>query len=261
MEPWEVCRLITAVRSFTNWPVAHSGNPLDSIVDTHKLIEQDFLFIASMKIDISESFHKLESPKYPLLVDVEFTHCGNSSSRKVYTLYHEKMNSSYAECQIDDVLVDGKSRKPMPFPSWWKQKFHYINGGPKNPIGQWPAATDLVKVTEEEYTVLYGDVDTNQHTNYSTYIKFCFDSVFNGVSNGQFKMVDTENLNRGVKTLEMTFHGETNYRDVLTVELFEDYDRPGCVFCNIRKINVDGKYCTIYFEFNSREEQGFAGKL
>ena len=58
-----------------------------SIVDTHKLIEEHFLFIVSMKKEISENFYQSENPKYPLQINVEFTHFGNSSSRKVYTLY------------------------------------------------------------------------------------------------------------------------------------------------------------------------------
>ena len=262
MEPWEVCRLLTAVRSFTNWPVAHSGSPRDSIVDTHKLIEEHFLFIVSMKIEISDNFYQSESPKFPLRMDIELTHRGNSSSRKVYTLFHERLESPYAVCKIDDVLVNGETRKPMTFPSWWKQKFHYINGGPKNTIGEWPATSDeLVKVMEEEYTVLYGDIDHNRHTNYSTYIKFCFDSIFNGVSNLKFKMVGSGNLDRGIKIMEMTFHGETNYRDTLIVELFEDYDKPNCVFCNVRKANHEVKCCSIFFEFYSKVDKQLEGKL
>ena len=148
--------------------------------------------------------------------------------------YHEKLERPYAVCKIDDVLVNGETRKPMSFPSWWKQKFHYINGGPKNKIGEWPATSELVKVMEDEYTVLYGDMDHNQRTNYNTYIKFCFDSLFNGVSNLKFKMVGSGNLYRGIKTMGMTFHGETNYRDTLIVELFEDNDKPNCVFCNVK---------------------------
>ena len=213
-----------------------------------------------MQIDISESFYKLESPKFPLNVDVEVTHRGNSSSRKIYTLFHEEVSSPYAVCQIDDVLVDGKSRKPMTHPPWWKEKFIYINNGPKELIGQWPSASDLVKVTAEEYMVLYSDVDTNQHTNYSTYIKFSYDSIVKTAKDKSFRMLNVEHLEKGLKSLAITFHGETNYRDILTVELWEDSARPGCIFSIIKKPD-NIKCCSLVLEFYGPSGQCKAGKL
>ena len=213
-----------------------------------------------MRIDISESFHKFENPKFPLYVDVEVTHYGKSSSRKVYTLLHENSSSPYAVCQIDDVLVDGKSRKPMPFPSWWQEKFSYINCAPKEPLDRWPSSVNLVMIVKEDYLVLYEDIDTNVHTNYSTYVKFCYDSIYKGVCDAKFRMLKSEHLTRGCKSMTMTFHGETNYRDLLTVELFEDSARFGGVFCYVRKANGD-KCCTVCFEFYSEGEPEITGKL
>lgn len=234
IKPWNLIDLVVSTRLFTQYPVEHTGNPGDSIVDTHHLQKEHFLFSVALKMDINRTFHDPEMPKFPLHAEVEVTHVGRSSSRRVYNIKHPDNPTPYITCAVDDVIVNKTSRQPTPFPDWWQQKYSYLER-PKVNFEKLKEIPDSVS-GRSEVQVEFEHMDHNLHTTMSAYLKYCINAAFKIITHENYEgHLSSAYLGAGVKCIQMFFHSESNYGDTLIMEMLESSSKENEVYFKIKK--------------------------
>ncbi|XP_045209370.2 uncharacterized protein LOC123561193 [Mercenaria mercenaria] len=263
IKPWNLIDLIVSVRLFTQYPVEHAGNPCDSIVDTHLLMKENILFFVSLKIDINRHFHNPDSPKFPLTVTAEVTHAGNSSTRRRYTVKHTSMSSPCITCETDDVLVNKSSRRPTAFPDWWVKKYSNLIK-PKMKFEK-PLKKSDAFTNKSEMKVEFEHLDHNLHTTTRAYLKFAINATFKTAASERHGYIGIEHLRAGIKCIQMFFHGESNYGDILIVQTFENKSNKNEVLIEIRKHSASQEKelecCTVVLEFYEPTKLDIPGKL
>lgn len=264
IKPWNLIDLVVSVRLFTQYPVDHTGNPKDSIVDTHRLQKENFLFAVALKMDINRTFHDPESSKFPLHGVAEVTHVGNSSTRRLFTIKHTKNTEPYITCAIDDVIVNKLSRRPSAFPEWWQQKFAHLKR-PKEKF-QKPIKSPETCSSRSDICIEFEHMDHNLHTTMSAYLKFCINAAFKTVvSETHHGHFTSAHLHAGVKCIQMFFHSESNYGDSLALEMFENRSKANEVVFEIKKRTAKPDTfidcCTVVLEFYEPTQPKLNGKL
>lgn len=264
IKPWNIVDLIVSARLFTQYPVKHAGNPCDSIVDTHLLMKENILFFVAMKVDINRIFHDPETPKFPLSIEAEVTHAGNSSTRRSYTVKHPSISTPYITCQCDDVLVSKSNRQPAMFPDWWKKKYSKLVK-PKE-IFKKPSIHDGAYTKDYNMKVEFEHLDHNSHTTTSAYLKFSINAAFQTVRDNPSGYISIEHMRAGLKSITMFFHGESNFGDMLNVKTSENCCHGNVMLVEIRnlsrdKTGNDGLCCSVVLEFYEPMESENCSKL
>ena len=203
------------------------------------LLRDHFFFIVSAKLTVQKYFYDENAPKFPLYVKASLDHVGKSSKRLSYHLYHQDAAEEYATCTVDDVLVSSKDRKPVAYPDWWMKKFGRMCKEKATPNFEIP--TTLSETNCTKYQVNLTDIDTYKHTNWSAYIKFCFESVYKHVLDDNYSNINQNHIDGGVKSVNMIYKSESNLYDTLSVLTQEDKNFADRVYGNI--IKEDGTLC------------------
>lgn len=68
--------------------------------------------------------------------------------------------------------------------------------------------------------VRWSDTDSYKHTNYLSYVRFCFDAAQEAVSTGWLSSFSGDILLYDVKTIQMLYKAETRVNDQLTMVLW-----------------------------------------
>ena len=123
----------------------------------------------------------------------------------------------------------------------WKQK--YSSAVVENerlvvPVEAVPSDATKV-VSRYELRVRWNDTDGYKHTNYLSYIKFCFDAAQDAVVSGKYSGFAGDILRYGVKEVEMVYKAETLANEVLTIVSWQDDANPYKIHFSVHK--VDGK--------------------
>jgi acyl-CoA thioesterase FadM len=204
--------LIESARAFSFWPIKDSSG---TFVDSHVLLRDNLYFIASASIDIDSRFYEETCPKYPLSITKTLDYLGKSSSAITSVLECPSQSFPYATCRIQTVLVDSKTRKPMPYPDWWREKYApYIQGGQPMIMPQLEKTGDVHRYTTK---VSYSDIDAYLHTNWQSYVSFCMEAFYDNVFHHQNKQVDREIMGKRLKSFEAGFRKESSMGDELDV--------------------------------------------
>lgn len=244
IRPWNILDLIVSVRLFTQYPAksTETGSANDSIVDTHRLMQDHLLFIVGLKLDITRAFYDLDQPKCPLSVDVSVSHVGNSSTRRVFKIVHpslEKSGETFATCEIDDTIVSKVTRKPAAFPDWWIEKYGNLRA-PKSKLAVASPEENAI-IFSDNYDVEFEHIDHNKHTTTSAYVKFCFNAAFRNVQKCNYRTVTSEHFSSGMKTAVVLFFRESSFGDVLTIHSWENEHESG--FLSFQCKNQSGELC------------------
>jgi acyl-CoA thioesterase FadM len=125
-------------------------------------------------------------------------------------------------------LISKKDRKITRVPDEWKRK--YASGAVQNerlvvPTDAIPTGPNKT-VTRYDMRVRWNDTDGYKHTNYLSYIKFCFDAAQDAVVSGKYSAFHGDILRYNVKAIEVAYKAETRANDQLTVLSWEDDDDP-----------------------------------
>ena len=124
-------------------------------------------------------------------------------------------------------LISKQTRKPVLVPEDWEKK--YASAVVENE--RLVVAVEAVPADDDKRLALYelrvrwNDTDAYKHTNYLSYVKFCFDAAQNAISEGVYSAFSGDVLHYGVKAVEMVYKAESRANDVLTIVSWEDeYD-------------------------------------
>lgn len=210
--PQSLFLLFESARAYAFWPVSSKTGTL---VDSHLLLKDYLYFIASARLDVNRKFYEETSPKFPLFITKTFDYIGKSSSAITSVLECPSKPFPYATCRIQTVLVDSKTRKPSPFPDWWREKYApFVQGG------QPMIMHHLEKPrTVETYRtkVSYSDIDAYMHTNWQSYVGFCLEAFYDSVFKNQNKSYDGQVAGKCLKSFEAGFRKESSMGDELNV--------------------------------------------
>ncbi|XP_045207950.2 uncharacterized protein LOC123559889 [Mercenaria mercenaria] len=208
--PWSLMKLFDSCEIRDFWPIQEEpqGPAHDKV-----------LYILNYELEIDEALHTSDSPKFPLIIDNTVKYVKRASRFTEKKLRHPAVERQYARCSAVEVNMDPETRKPKPFPSWWKEHFNFPTEGPKREFKIPPKPE--ANVFSSEHRVYFSDTDENKHMNYTVYVRFCCDSFCENVIAGKYG-VSLDVYETGVKKLQVSYLKECNLGDILTVESWED---------------------------------------
>ena len=238
VQPWSLLRFIESVRACTFWNY-NNTSAQNSLADFHVVLQNHLFFVVSANVTIHKYFYDEESPKFPLYVNASLDHVGRSSKRLSYRLYHPDVETEYVTCHVDDVLVSNISRKPVGYPDWWVEKFAHLCKGEKS-IFELPR-TQLSKTYNTSYQVTSTDIDTYKHANWSSYVKFCFESVYKNVYENKYDKITQNHIDSGLKSFSLVYKNESSLYDNLNICTREDKFDETVVYGDVFK--EDGTLC------------------
>jgi acyl-CoA thioesterase FadM len=250
INPWYIQTLIEAVRSVSFSNYADDKSPPCSTLDFHNILENYFIFIVGVTMDIKRPFHDFETPKAPLYVVEKLKYLGKTSKTLTYDIRHGNTDELYVSCDITDVLVSTKSRKPTAYPDWWFQKHGDLVTEEKAKFAEEGLPNN--EPFSSVISVKSSDIDTYQHTNWASYLKFCYESFTDHTLTNSYKRMNNLHLSNGLKSCSMIYKNETNLGDTLNVKSWESDADENKVIFNVLKDNKVCLYCNMEF-FNTFE--------
>ncbi|XP_052806335.1 uncharacterized protein LOC128235562, partial [Mya arenaria] len=147
------------------------------------------------------------------------TNVGKSSKNLNCKLFHSDTNKQFVSCDVADVLVDPETRKPTPIPTWWTDEFGKGIPTFKPPD---PPFSDVEKngdLYQSETKVMYSDTDSYQHCNWTSYMKFSYDSMMDHlIRGGGYDWVTLDDVKAGIRDVDILYRSEAMLGDTLTVQ-------------------------------------------
>lgn len=77
------------------------------------------------------------------------------------------------------------TRRPVPIPDWWKSKYSSSVVDNEHLIVAAEDVPTTVATSCYEMKVPWNEIDAYGHTNYQSYVKFCFDAAADAVNAGR----------------------------------------------------------------------------
>jgi len=233
--PWNLLQLFDSSRAFSFWTVAHAERPSESFLDARKLLENNLFFIATANLEMNPELYNYSKPKYPLLVTKELDYVGTSSMNITSYLQQSDLKFPYAICKVQTVLANSKTRKPTPFPDWWRKKYETSAiGGTSLKMKPLPEVEN-VDVHHCPMTVFDRDTDSYNHTNWTSYIRYCADACSLMAMKNLYKNVDRQTINNGCKQVEISFRKESVLGDILDVVSWEHSNESNTINFKVKK--------------------------
>ena len=223
MRPWSIIQLMySAYRCFAN-PETTSNDTLQqkSFADLHLLTESFHFYMVSIDMKFSKYLYSEQSPKYPLSVHIELDNVGKSSRRCTHRLYHNDVGVDYASFICTDVLVSKETKKPVPYPDWWINKFSPLCKNDRQ--AKFALPQDRLQNPCKTSTVVnLSDTDVYKHTNTGCYLKFCCESIFRNISRNVYKNINQNHFDSGVRSVNLVLAGQSVVDDELDITTWED---------------------------------------
>lgn len=177
------------------------------------------IYMMTYELEVDRALYTPNSPKFPLYIDNTVKFVKRSSRCIESLLRHPEVDRPYARCSGIDVYMDPETRSSKPFPKWWKDHFNFPTDGSKQEF-KLPQKPE-VGIYKSEHRVYFSDTDENKHANYTTYVKFCYDSFCEHVLSKKYgNTLDVYEI--GLKKLQINYLKEVKLGDIVTVESWED---------------------------------------
>ncbi|KAH3700130.1 uncharacterized protein LOC127860888 [Dreissena polymorpha] len=248
VNPWSILRLVESVRAFTFWKNVTPHEENRSLLDLHEVLQTHLVFIIGAELKIVDaSFHEFESAKHPLYCLTELKNLGKSSKTLSYNIFHEGSERHLISCDVTDVLIDAQTRRPVSYPEWWLTKFG------RN-VGEFRRASLLgtldpgeTEVRVSYFRVTLSDTDTYGHCNWSSYLKYCCESLFEHVNKELgYKWVTCDDVSSGLQQADVLYRSEASLGDILLVQSWSDLEKDSRGFaskCLKFRLLKDGNSC------------------
>lgn len=228
-KPWHLMKFLESARYFAHhWPLDDSGKIFR---DYAKLTDDRMTFLVTSVLDIKREMYNSKVLKSPLDVIVKGGFIGNSSLNSITSV----ITSAGIELMsnVNQVVsIDKSSRRPLPLPDWWKQK--YAESAKSCPPLKFSKIEKPENIPFYDYKVARSDLDGNNHANWSVYVKFALDAMYHFSKTGYLASMpnfDEFSVNR----MELMYSGESFDDDVLKVYAWEDHSSPFTAIVHIYK--------------------------
>ncbi|XP_052255571.1 uncharacterized protein LOC127861201 [Dreissena polymorpha] len=194
------------------------------------------LYARNVALDVEPAFYDVRGQKFPLVVDTRLKYVKRASSCFEKTLFHATSGTLFAKLTGIDVNVDYVTRKPTPYPDWFRRKI--ISDIDAAKVEYTIPTKPQVGVFTSHHIIRLSDTDENRHTNYCTYSRVCLDSLCENITAGNYGSgLDAYNL--ALRTMEVTFKKESKLGDVITVTSWQDAHNRDTFYFEISNLTGD----------------------
>ncbi|XP_046563618.1 uncharacterized protein LOC124272481 isoform X2 [Haliotis rubra] len=228
---WSIMRLMGACRYFAyHYPLDKTGH---SFMDYGQMTDGMFTFMASSQFEIEKSMYDRHVSKWPVKVKVQLGYIGKSSTNSVSSLIVPSTGETLVRNVNQIVAIDKETRKPTPFPSWWKEKHG------EKAVRKEPLIVQKLSKPDNAHTytlrVSWSETDMYNHVNWASYVVFSIDALHHGIKEGVLRGMNKEVVKNGIQRMQMAYFGECVEGDQLTVYFWEVEDQPRTVYFAIER--------------------------
>ena len=204
-------------------------------LDYNKTEPTALIFMASSETRVSRDLYRVEDKSLSSAdIELHLGYIGRTSHNSVATLTDNNTGMVLVRNVNQVVNVDRTTHKPIPISDWWR----VIYGSYAVEKKSLEVAEEIVpneKIYWYELKVAWSEIDFYQHTNYLSYVKFCFDAAMDAVSNQFYTMFHKDILNYHVKSVRSFYKGESVAGDILNIASWEDNSNPFLLHFSIQK--------------------------
>ncbi|KAK7482488.1 hypothetical protein BaRGS_00026305 [Batillaria attramentaria] len=246
VKPWHIISMVESGRalSFNQLPYKQD----QTFLSVDRLYVDHNLFQGSAKLDISKALYDISLTKTPLTLEKELLFVGKSSLNVKTDVILSPLGIKLASCEVQSVLVDRETRRPVPFPDWWMEMYGQFSSpekqlkvvAEKEPLDVEAAIKTGAQVSSEsepfdcgvtsvDMVVCASDTDVYGHTNWSAYLKYCIDAL---ASVSHCRKSDYM-LKRAVKTAQIAYKNEGSLGQKIHVRYWRKKMTPNCVHFNV----------------------------
>ena len=203
------------------------------------LLKERFIFIRSM--DIQELYDIPDASILPNLhTEVALGYVGRSSVHSLTTLKNTDTGIELARNVMQTIAVDKKTLKPSAVPTWWREQ--YVDKTIERPSRRVNAFHVPDQTYSYEMKVPGCEIDRWQHTNYSSYTRFCFNAAMDAMRAGFYStfLRDDDILSYNVMRMSPVYHGDSRAGDIILIRTWENENNPYLLHFDFSK---DGKTC------------------
>lgn len=217
----------------------HIPNPETSrtFLEYDKMTSNVYTFMASTKTTVSRDLYRMINADKSLddsEIKLHLGYVGTSSLNSVATLATKDGGPTLARNINQVVTVDKATRKSMPIPDWWKNEYETsVVENERLVVAQEDVPLD--NVFHYEMKVSWNEIDSYRHTNYQSYVKFCFDAAMDAVSKSFYTMLCEDILKYNVKSIQCLYRGESVAGDILKIASWEDKSNPYVLSFSVTK--------------------------
>ncbi|CAH1772959.1 unnamed protein product, partial [Owenia fusiformis] len=209
---------------------------------------------------ISEKFFELHNPQFSgelggylsfekikdrqIYVEDKLVSVGNSSICLASSIIHNGEAIATFESQV--VHVDWNSRKAVPLPVWFTEKYREFMK-----ISKIKFTTNMNKPNSSysySIKVSASDLDMNNHVNMAIYLRYCLDAGYMACKDGAYEGFEGDLLTYKVQKSSCLFFGESVLEALLSVYTWEDSTQKNLIHFQIE--NSDEKlvyFCSMWF--------------
>ena len=192
------------------------------------------IYVISNELEVHSAMYDKSVPKQPLACRFQLGYVGTSSLNTVGVLTAPSIGQELLRMKSQVVRVNKNTRRPMPLPDWWREKYASVAiGNPALIVKRHlrPAVTHVFPVT-----VTWSETDNNEHTTWTAYAHFCTNAVRDAVRTSFYKNITSEVLQKGLRKIRMGFLSESAETDKLIVHSWESVDDDTTVCCEIENL-------------------------
>ncbi|KAK7092925.1 hypothetical protein V1264_008601 [Littorina saxatilis] len=177
--------LVMLARMARQVAMATRGHDGRCFMETDRLREGHITFMAASQYNINSCAYEPEENKYPLHVTLTVGHVGRTSFSVVTDI---TLPSGHVMLTVINqiILIDPTTRRPTQLPDHWREHYGPLCVRKQPLIVPKQSPPDNATIGDLPYhrmTVAWSDTD-DQHTNYTSYIRFALDALYPGLRKG-----------------------------------------------------------------------------
>lgn len=238
---WMVMKMLESVRFFAHhYPLDDTGR---TFRDYEQVTRDCMIFLVTSEVILNKEIYNPSETTTWMDTSIQGGYVGKTFLNSITKM--KSANGKILASNINQIVcVDKKSRRPIPFPLWWREKY--------SESGKSHQQLNLEKFDKPNETGIYStkiawsDTDVNLHTNWTQYARFAVDAAHHCHQNGALKSFD-DNFANGIHKIHCYFYGESVQGDTLNVHTWEDPENHRLLLVDI--FNKGASICQmkIYF--------------
>ncbi|XP_060554438.1 uncharacterized protein LOC132715451 isoform X2 [Ruditapes philippinarum] len=210
-KPWQLMKILESARFFSHhWPLDETGR---TFRDYAEVTSDRMTFLITSRMDIDLNLYKPSVPKCPLDIKVQGGYVGSSSLNSIATV-QTKCGQQLLSNINQVVSIDRATRRPKALPDWWREK--YAKSGEQFSSLKFEKYAKPDSVEPFTIQVVRSDLDGNNHTNWSCYVRYALDGAYHNAKHGKLDSLKDIDK-RGLQSMELLFSGESFDDDKLQV--------------------------------------------
>ena len=218
--------------------------------DVHKL---RLFMTVRRKMEILPAFHQETGAHFlkllPVKIITELDYIGRTSQAWKSEIQNEDGKALATEQEFY-VGVNEESRRPVQFPSWFREKYAAF-AKPKNQI----QAEEKVAKPEHGFfsykmKTAFSDTESNLHVNQARYVRYCVDCAETATVAGFYLGIKENFLFYRAKSLTTLYSGESRAGEELIIHTWEDASNPLLLYFQIEK--EEKSICFVAIEMYSK---------